>query len=313
MYSGNCFDTPIISSLKSTIVGKIFETSILDKKKLILSHNIVEIYDLYKEMIVSKNEADMFVNSLTKLPETTITSRLLDYPKLKSFIVNALLFSTLLGYGTAFSGIFALTSAITESLLTDADEKNFQDMRYTNHLISRFFTSDNTTIDEDDPALIMKNGLKVDITRLKSNIDPDLIKKVGQLNITKINKFPNLCEDEYHLDDIRETIQEHETRVFNNYDSIKFYCYVFKTIISWQCNTREVGETPLPGQGQGLTINAADIPPNIIPRVVDIVPNVAIEPNVDTVPTLGGKKTRKNRKRKTQNKRSRKRKTISRR
>jgi hypothetical protein len=305
MYSGNCFDTPVISSIKSTILGKIFEQSILDKKKLFLSHNIVDIYDLFSEMIVSKNEADMFVNSLTKLPEETVMRRLLNYPKLKSFIVNTLLFSTLLGYGTAFSGIFALTSVITEALVTDADDENFQNMRFTNHLINRFFTSDNTTINEDDPALITKNGLKVDITKLKSNIDPELITKIGQLNITKINKFPNSCDEEFHLDDITETIQEHEKIVFEKYDSIKFYCYVFETIISWQCNTREVGEV---GEGKTLHINAADIPPNTIPRVVAIEPNVDIKSNVAIVPTLGGKKTRKNRKRKTQ-KRSRKGKT----
>jgi hypothetical protein len=197
-------------------------------------------------MLVSKNEGDMFINSLTNLDEEKIVDKLKSYPALKGIISSGLVLSGILGYSfPIFAPIFGVSTAITELIVDDKDEQKFINMRLTNLLITDFFDGR------------IGENVKTKIAEVKSNDN-------------KINKDPHNCTVDDHLKKLTTIIDNHNYKTFKNYDEIKFYCYVFKTIITWQCNTKELtqeGETveiiqPVPPVQGGPPLEPKYVNPN---------------------------------------------------
>lgn len=212
MWSGNCFDTPLSSILKGRTIGE----SETDKKRLIISSNIIEILNLYSQMMVSKNEGDVFINSLANLDEKTILSRLTNYPALKAIATLEVALTGILGAAPILLPIFGFSTAITEYLLTDEVEDKISNMAITKNSIDNFFTTANVS-----------EAIKTRIIDVKKNDN-------------KYDKNPDECSVDYNLKSITNMIDGHKKISFEYYDSIKFYCYIFETIITWQCNTTEL-------------------------------------------------------------------------
>jgi hypothetical protein len=222
--SGNCFNTPIATSIFGVKDKKVDNY----EKKIILSHNIVEIYNLYTKMLVSSNEVDIYIKSLTELDEPDILKTLTKYPIFKGIINASLLFSATIGFtNPVLTPIFAISTSIAEAIVTDKDEHNFLELKETENIINNFY--------------------------VVNNIPADLKEKISKDGLDK-NKYeydPDKCDTDKHIKKVSELIDSHTKITFYNYDVIKFYCYIFKTIINWQCNTKEIQDDVIPPQAQG--------------------------------------------------------------